>query len=603
VAAGSVAIAQPSATQMNITQSSQSAAVNWLGFSIGQGSAVNIAQPNASSAILNRVTGNTPSSIAGSLTANGQVYLVNPNGIAITTSGTVNVGGGFVASTLGISDGDFMSGKRTFTGNGASARVSNAGTISVGRGGYAALIGGTVSNSGSISVPLGKVGLGSGERATLDFSGDGFLQVAVPTNAGGRGALIRNSGSIRANGGSVIISAATARESARNAINISGLVQARSISGHNGSIMIGGGAGGRVKVTGRLIATSRHTAGGSITVTGQHINLKHAVVDASGARGGGTINIGGGRQGTSPLQHADTTSIDKTTTIKADAITSGNGGNITVWSDRLTTFAGAISARGGALAGNGGEAEVSGKARLAYTGFTDLSAANGTFGTLLLDPYNVTISSAADANQSGFTATGDDSFINSTTLQNALAGANVVVSTSSSGNQAGTITLTAPLAWNTGTTLTLLAASEIALNNSINAPAGGLSLSSGGTITATGAISLARFTLTAGNWVQNTATLPGFAVGDFQILGGSFLRATGGTGTSASPYTLADIYGLQGIGSSAAMLAASYTLANDIDATGTSTWGGTQGRASRRSAMLRRTSPACSTATAMWSAG
>src|SRR5258708_621215 len=265
VAAGSVAIAQPSATQLNITQSSQSAVVNWQGFSIGQGSAVNIAQPNASSAILNRVTGATPSSIAGSLTANGQVYLVNPNGIAITTSGTVNAGGGFVASTLGISDGDFMSGKRTFTGNGASAAVSNAGTITVGRGGYAALIGGTVSNSGSISVPLGKAALGSGERATLDFSGDRLLQVAVPTNAGGRGALIKNSGSIIANGGSVIISAATARESARNAINISGVVQARSISGHNGSIMIGGGAGGRGQVTGRLIPPPRHDAGRSFT--------------------------------------------------------------------------------------------------------------------------------------------------------------------------------------------------------------------------------------------------------------------------------------------------------------------------------------------------
>src|SRR6185436_17753176 len=107
------------------------------------------------------------------LTANGQVYLVNPNGIAITRSGTVNTGGGFVASTLGISDQDFIAGRRTFGGNGASGHVSNAGTITVGRGGYAALIGGTVSNAGRISVPLGKVGLGSGERATLDFSGDG----------------------------------------------------------------------------------------------------------------------------------------------------------------------------------------------------------------------------------------------------------------------------------------------------------------------------------------------------------------------------------------------------------------------------------------------
>ncbi|HEY8332155.1 MAG TPA: filamentous hemagglutinin N-terminal domain-containing protein, partial [Tardiphaga sp.] len=141
VAAGAVAIAAPSSTQLTITQTSPSAVVNWQSFSVGQGAAVNIQQPGSTSALLNRVTGDTPSSIAGSLTANGQVYLVNPNGIAITATGIVNTGGGFVASTLGISDADFLAGKRSFSGSGASAEVSNAGTITVGRGGYAALIG------------------------------------------------------------------------------------------------------------------------------------------------------------------------------------------------------------------------------------------------------------------------------------------------------------------------------------------------------------------------------------------------------------------------------------------------------------------------------
>jgi large exoprotein involved in heme utilization and adhesion len=89
------------------------------------------------------VTGSTPSTIAGSLRANGQVYLVNPNGIAITSSGTVNVGGGFVASTLAIGDADFIAGKRTFTGTGSSAPVSNAGKINVGSGGFVALLAAT----------------------------------------------------------------------------------------------------------------------------------------------------------------------------------------------------------------------------------------------------------------------------------------------------------------------------------------------------------------------------------------------------------------------------------------------------------------------------
>lgn len=75
-----------------------------------------------------------------------------------------------------------------FYGGGSSASVSNAGRISAGSGGFVALLGGTVSNSGTISVPLGRVGLGSGERATLDLNGDGFLQVAVPTGTFGDGA-------------------------------------------------------------------------------------------------------------------------------------------------------------------------------------------------------------------------------------------------------------------------------------------------------------------------------------------------------------------------------------------------------------------------------
>jgi filamentous hemagglutinin family protein len=583
VAAGSATISQPSATQLTITQSSQSAVVNWQGFSIGQGSAVNIAQPNASSAILNRVTGNTPSTIAGALTANGQVYLVNPNGIAITTTGTVNTGG-FVASTLGISDADFMSGKRTFTGSGASAAVSNAGTITIGRGGYAALIGGTVSNSGAISVPLGKVGLSSGEQATLDFSGDGFLQVAMPTSAGGKGALIKNSGSIAADGGSVIISAATAREAARNAINISGLVQARSIGGRSGAITIGGGDGGKVRISGRLDASSRDGAGGKIAVTGQTIKLKAASVDASGATVGGNINIGGGRQGFGPLMHADTVSIDAASTIKADAVTTGNGGNVVVWSDLLTTFAGTISAKGGAASGNGGEAEVSGKATLDYTGFTDLSAARGGFGTLLLDPYNVTISSAANANQSGFTATGNDSVISVTTLQNALAGANVTVSTGgagSAGTQAGDITVANAVTWSSGTTLTLSAYRNIAVNANLTGGAGaGVVLRADNAGTGTGSVTFgAGTTVTASGGVSvyyNPASNPaGSGINVTSYTSPASFAAFQGAGTTITGYMLVNtVNDLQNVQNT---LGGSYALGRDINASATATWNGGAG--------------------------
>ncbi|MFS8051049.1 YDG domain-containing protein, partial [Rhizobium sp. BR 314] len=247
------------------------------------------------------------------------------------------------------------------------------------------------------------------------------------------------------------------------------------------------------------------------------------------------------------------------------------------WSDDLTRFAGTITAKGGAISGNGGEAEVSGKAKLSYTGLTDLTAAHGSVGNLLLDPYNVTISTATDSNSSGFTATGNDSIINVNTLTNALATANVTVTTGSSSDttnpQAGIITVAAPIAWASGSTLTLNAASDININAAITATTGGLTLASGGTISAPAAVSIGgTFNLTSGNWVQNTAALPTFSAKDFQLTGGSFLRVTGGDGSSATPYTVADVYGLQGIGSSGASLAAKWTLANNIDASGTANW-------------------------------
>ncbi|MDE1993070.1 MAG: filamentous hemagglutinin N-terminal domain-containing protein, partial [Rhizobiaceae bacterium] len=478
VAAGSATIGAPANGALTITQTSGSAVVNWQRFNVGKGNRVTFAQPDANAAILNRVTGDTTSTIAGQISANGQVYLVNPNGIAITGTGTVKAGG-FVASTLGISDDDFMAGKRTFSGNGASAPVNNAGSITINRGGYMALIGGVVGNSGTITVPLGKAALGSGEQATLDLSGDGFLQVAVPTKAGGKDALVSNIGKISARGGTVQLSAAAAKDMARQAVNMSGTIEATGVSGKRGDITLTGDDGD-VSVSGTLDAGNSAAKGGNVTVTGRKLTLTSAKVDASGKTGGGTVNIGGGRQGKGPLKHAETLTVDAKTAINANAITVGNGGSVVLWSDDLTSFAGEITAKGGARAGNGGEAEVSGKALLSYTGFTDLSAANGSFGNLLLDPYNVTISSGTDSNSSGFTASDNDSVINVNTLTSALATANVTVATGTSGSagsQTGNITVAAPISWSSGSTLTLSAANAITLDDSINVGgAGGVSL-------------------------------------------------------------------------------------------------------------------------------
>ncbi|MCO6179820.1 S-layer family protein [Ciceribacter sp. RN22] len=540
VAAGSVN-ASTSGTTMTVTQSSDQAIVNWNGFSIGQGYTVNFVQPDSSSAILNRVTGSTTSTIAGSLTANGQVYLINPNGIAITSTGSVKVGGGFVASTLDISDEDFLNGNLKFQGDGASAGVSNEGVITIGRGGYAALLGGTVKNSGTIAVPVGKVGLGSGEQATLDLSGDGFLQVAVPTADGaeGDGALVENSGSISASGGLVVMKAATAKSAARQAINMSGVVEADSVSGSDGEIVIGGGDGGTVKVSGKVTAKSSTGKGGKIKVTGKTIKLASAEIDASGATGGGSINIGGLRHGADGLQTAETTSVDANTVIRADATQAGNGGNVVVWSDLLTTYNGTISAVG-AGTGTGGDAEVSGKATLVYTGYTNLYGPGG-YGTLLLDPYNITISSGTASNSSGTTATGNDSVINVSTLTNALASANVEITTNSGGSQTGNITVASDISWSAGTTLTLTAANNIYVNANI---------------TATGAS--AGLVLTYGG-------------SDYSIASGSSITLSGASASLAingQAYTLIhSMSELDAIDTTG--LSGHYALAEDLDASGT----------------------------------
>src|SRR5439155_22404629 len=118
--------------------------------------------------------------------------------------------------------------------------------------------------------------------------------------------------------------------------------------------------------------------------------------------------------GAGPEQNASQTIVAKNATINADAITSGNGGNVAVWSNNGTKFYGAISARGGAQSGDGGFVEVSGKDYLAYRGRTDVTAHQGKTGTLLLDPDDLVIR--------GGTGDGDGDTSNTTFQGGATAG-------------------------------------------------------------------------------------------------------------------------------------------------------------------------------------
>ncbi len=165
VSTGSATISTSSAN-MAINQSTDKASINWQSFNIGTGASVNIAQPSSDAVLLNRVVGNDPSQILGQLKANGQVILLNPNGVLFGKDGSVTASA-FTASTFGLSDADFMAGYYKYNRNGSTAAVVNQGTIEASAGGFVALIGATVTNEGTIRAPQGDVVMAAAESVAL----------------------------------------------------------------------------------------------------------------------------------------------------------------------------------------------------------------------------------------------------------------------------------------------------------------------------------------------------------------------------------------------------------------------------------------------------
>jgi filamentous hemagglutinin family protein len=269
VAAGQATIAAAPGA-LTIHQSSQNAVLNWQSFSIGQGEAVTFVQPDAHAVALNRVLGPDPSAILGRLSANGRVFLVNPNGVLFGSGAQVNVGG-LVASTLQIQDADFMVGRYRFSSPGPGS-VVNRGSI-VADGGSVAFLGASVSNQGVISAKLGAVSLAAGSAMTLDVAGDGLLSVTV--DSGAVGALAENGGLIRADGGRVLMTARSAGALLRTAVNNTGVIEARTIENRNGVIsLMGDMQDGAVNVSGTLDASALQGGdGGSIETSAASVNI------------------------------------------------------------------------------------------------------------------------------------------------------------------------------------------------------------------------------------------------------------------------------------------------------------------------------------------
>jgi len=490
VVGGNATVSGIGTSNVTIHQTTPRAVINWNTFNIGAGETTQFVQPSANSVALNRVTGGFgPSMIQGALTANGMVYLVNPEGVMISKSGVINTAG-FLASTHDITNENFMAGRFQFNIPGRpSASIVNEGRINSHSHGFAALVAPGVRNNGTITATYGKVALASsGNGYALDLYGDKLISLAANDTVGSTvidvatgqplNSLVKNTGKLSANGGRVELTAAQARTVVDSVINNTGVIEARTVGTKNGKIVLGGSttkvAGlppQTVKVSGKLDVSAKGTKGkgGTVQVTGETIVVQAASFDASGPNGGGKILIGGdlaGGQGnsavssipqakleTGPIPNATSVEVDAATVINASATSVGNGGKVIVWADGDTTFAGQILARGGDTSGNGGFVEVSGKQTLSFTGRADLRAPNGSWGTLLLDPANLQILATGTTGVSGGTtgpfapSVGTGSILGVDTLIAALEQGNVIIQTGAAGTGNGDINVDAGFTW------------------------------------------------------------------------------------------------------------------------------------------------------------
>ncbi|HLF38970.1 MAG TPA: autotransporter-associated beta strand repeat-containing protein, partial [Burkholderiales bacterium] len=401
---GQVTFAQ-AGSALSVTNSPGSI-INWQQFSIGAGEATRFIQPSPASAVLNRVVGVDPSSILGALQSNGRVFLINPNGILFGAGARIDVAG-LVASTLKLSNEDFIAGRLNFVGDPAkAAAVVNQGRITAGEGGRVYLVGSAVDNQGVITAPTGDVVLAAGSSVRVTESAGGRLQVEISAPAdspirlsdtvyglrGIYGGLVRNSGvisadaAVRTTDGRIILKAS-------KDVTLEGTSRVAANGAQGGSITAQAESG-TLLVDGTIKATGSEAKGGTVALLGVRVGLINAAqVDVSGKAGGGTVLVGGDYQGGNPeVKNSILTFVGSDVTMNADALADGNGGKVIVWADDTTRFGGTISARGGAQGGDGGFVEVSGKNTLVFKGAVDTRAPRGRTGMLLLDPANITIS-------------------------------------------------------------------------------------------------------------------------------------------------------------------------------------------------------------------
>ncbi|ECB1323294.1 filamentous hemagglutinin N-terminal domain-containing protein, partial [Salmonella enterica subsp. enterica serovar Panama] len=531
-----------SGNQMTIHQQTQNMATNWHSFDIGKNNTVQFVQPDSSSVALNRVTGASGSQIMGNLKANGQVFILNPNGVLFGKDARVNVGG-LVASTKNLSTADFMKGQYTLSGSGnPGAQVVNQGSLTTAKGGYIVLAGERVSNSGTVTTPSGKAVLAAGKTVTLQLDNGGLTSVSV--NGSVVNALVENRGLISATNGQVYLTAKGQDMLLNTVVNNIGTVEAKGLASRGGEIVLNGGDSGVVSQSGQLLADSQTGQGGKITLEGQNIHLTGgSLTSATGKTGGGEVYVGGGWQGQdSHIKNASKVVMDKTATVDVSATENGNGGTAVLWSDDYTNFRGTVLAKGGAQSGDGGRVETSSRNNLQAFGSVDASARAGRGGEWLLDPTDVMIVSDTANTGVAESGKGTDASLDTDTehvfsplasgakvsagkISDQLnAGTNVTIRTSGAdtAGQTGNITLSA------NAKITKTAGGDATLTLQAD---NGITLAGGAKIESTaGALNLS---LLAGNTTNNAVIVMGGWSGVL-LNGGDFYAGPGKDGNNIS---------------------------------------------------------------------
>ncbi|MGQ0621885.1 MAG: beta strand repeat-containing protein [Panacagrimonas sp.] len=347
VVGGNAAISQQDVVTTVIDQSSAAAAINWQSFNVGGNEFVVFNQPSASSVTLNRVVGGDVSTLLGTLSANGRVFLVNPAGVLFGQGATVDVGG-LVASTLDISVEDFFAGNYVFAQPAAQGgRVENAGRITAADGGFVVLAGAEVRNTGLIQGRLGTVALTSGSALTLDVDGSGLVGYEITQGTLSEAAGVSNVGEILAQGGRVVMAANLARELIGSVVNNQGVVRAQGMAEEDGGGIVLTATGGNITQSGTLdVSAGSGQAAGSIDIlSDRDISLTAGSrIDATGPSAGAVRVI-----------------AERSLSYEAGALT-----DIARESDQ----------------GFGGFAELSGRQEISIEGHVAL----GDGGTLVFDP-------------------------------------------------------------------------------------------------------------------------------------------------------------------------------------------------------------------------